>query len=461
MTDRAPAAGGGSAHRDARPTIQQRVAAVKRKLSITDVVGKHVKLSGAANARNRRGLCPFHGSSSASFSIKTGGRSEDGFAHCFGCQWSGDVVAFTRDILGVDFMAALADCEREAGISEGGDRADSAGAGPVQRERNPGPPRRQGAEPVDPLDMARWIWRHAVRDDAAARRYFMGRGVPEAVLTPARLAPFRYLAECPCWGWKQGESPRAAKGMLTASAIMAMVQEPHVNDGLLDFVPVGLHVTYLNPDGTDTMRRPKPWAKPGDSDPMLPKRRMLGPVGRGAILLGDYAPRAHLFVGEGNETVLSAMALADAPDDAVGVATLSLDNLQGRPLLWKNGVLPLQRITPDPERPPFVLHGHRGAVTGLVDSDMSPLRGPRERGTGAFKGMPLVERKGGPVVTRAITGAERAQICGELVVKGWQAIGASPVNALRAPAGMDFNDAVKVTASGGAASGRKGFEGVA
>lgn len=431
---------------DQRPTIQQRVAAVKRKLPIAEVVERHVKLSGSATSRNRRGPCPFHGSSSASFSIKGGGRSEDGFAHCFGCQWSGDVVAFTRDILGVDFMAALAECEREAGIAEGGDRA--TGAGPVQRERNPGPVRRQGAEPVDSLEMARWIWRHAVRDDAATRRYFLGRGVPEGVLTPARLAPFRYLAECPCWAWKLGETPATARGILTAPAIMAMVRELHVIEGALDFVPVGLHVTYLNPAGDGTMARPKPWAKADSEDRMLPKRRMLGPVGRGAILLGEYSPAAHLWVGEGNETVLSAMALADAPADAVGVATLSLDNLQGRARMWKNGVLPLHAIQPDEERGPFVIPGHRGMVTGLVDSDMSPLRGPRDMRSGEFQGLPLVERKGGPIVRRALTGAERAQICGELVLKGWRAElarsgGNAPVDALRAPAGMDFNDAVR------------------
>jgi DNA primase len=433
----------------ARPSIQQRVAAVKRKLPIAAVVERHVKLSGSAQSRNRRGRCPFHGSSSASFSIKSVGRCEDGFAHCFGCQWSGDVVAFTRDILGVDFMTALAECEREAGLADGGPFGDlTIGAGPVYRERNPGAARRHGAEPVDSLEMARWIWRQAYRYDAAARRYFGGRGIPMAALSGARLAPFRYLADCPCWAWKQGEDPRQAKGMLTAPAIMAMVREPQVIEGVLEFVPVGLHVTYLNPAGDGTMVRPKPWAKPNDEDRMLPKRRMLGPVGRGAIIMGEYSPMAHLYVGEGNETLLSAMALADAPAEAVGVATLSLDNLQGRPRMWKAGVLPLHAIAPDADRGPFVIPGHRGPVTGLVDSDMSPLRGPRDRQTGEFQGMALVERKGGPIVRRALTGAERAQICGELVVKGWRAALArsgsnAPVEALRAPAGMDFNDAVR------------------
>jgi DNA primase len=224
-------------------------------------------------------------------------------------------------------------------------------------------------------------------------------------------------------------------------------------DGAVDWEPVGLHITYLGAEGTSTMQRRKPWANSDDPDPMLPKRRMLGPVGNGAILLGQYSPDAHLFVGEGNETVLSAIGLAGGDDgraqvagggsaeNIVGLATLSLDNLQGAPKKWNGGIWPLHQIEPDPERGPFVIPGHRGAVTGLIDSDMSALRGMRDQRTGAFQGEKLVERKHGPIVQRAITGAERASICADLVVKGWRQAGAHPVTALRAPAGMDFNDA--------------------
>jgi DNA primase len=202
--------------------------------------------------------------------------------------------------------------------------------------------------------------------------------------------------------------------------------------GRLEFVPCGLHVTFLNPDGTGTMVRRKPWAKPDEADPLFAKRKMLGPVGRGAVLLGEWHADAPLYVGEGNETVLSAMALADAPSEAVGIATLSLDNLQGAARKWSGGIWPLFKIEPDPEgKPCFSIPGQRGPVRVLVDSDMAPLKGQK-----------LVERKGGPIIERAITGAERARICAELAVKGWRAIGASDVTALRAPLGMDFNDAI-------------------
>lgn len=457
-------------------SLQQRVAEVKRRLPIGEVVSAEVKLSGSAGTVKRRGKCPFHGSNSPSFAVD----SCRGAARCYGCQWSGDVIDFVADMRGLPFAEALRECEALAGIAAEGTQAE--GRGPVRRARNP--VQRRARELVEPIEMGRWIWGHAVRDDDAVRRYFMGRGIPDVALSADRLTQFRFLAECPCMLWEAGQAPREAKAMLFAPALVAMVREACVIEGsggpFLEWIPVGVHVTYLSPDGAGTMRRRKPWAKDGDPDPWLPKRRMLGPVGRGAVVLGDYRPDAELWIGEGNETVLSAIALssmssarpsgrassalfppippgspehlraggrpcgpigADVPY-RVGLATLSLDNLQGRPRAWKGGVLPLHDIRPDPERPPFLVPGHRGPVVGLVDSDMSPLRGMRDRRTGEFLGEAVVERKGGPIVRRAITGAERARICGELIVKGWRDAGCE-ARAIRAPAGMDFNDVVQ------------------
>lgn len=443
---------------DQRPSIEQRKAEVRRRLTMSAVVERHVKLSGTAGAPKRRGKCPFHGSNSPSLALFEAASGE-GSAHCFGCQWNGDMFAFQQAIRGIGFMDALAELEALCSATASGYLSADA-HGPVKRERNPSAPRRRDL--IEPIDMARAIWRDAYADVAAVRRYFMGRGLPERVLTDARLASFRYHSDCPCVPWRldgNGSGPGACRkgpprGLPIAPAIMAMVRVPQLlgDPPRLEFVPTGLHVTFLNPAGDGTMVRRKPWAVDDDPDPMLPKRRMLGPVGGGAIVIGEYSAEAHLYVGEGNETVLGAMALADAPPEAVGVATLSLGNLQGEPRLWKNRTWPLFDMEPDPEHPPFTIPGHRGPVTGLVDSDMKPLRGMllrqaqdgRER---EFAGEAVVERKGGPIVRRAITGAERARICGELVVKGWRAATpARPVDAVRAPPGMDFNDAAAARA---------------
>lgn len=424
-----------------RPDLDQRKVCVKQRISLVSAVERHVKLSGSAATRNRRGKCPFHNGQSASFSLKEG----QDFAHCFGCGWNGDVIRFTMDIHGLSFMDALQSLEAEIGE---GPAPAATGRGPVQRERNPTRVRVHGAEPVDSIEMGRWIWKAAKFEPAPIRRYFIGRGVPAEQLGDGRLISFRYLAACPCHSWKRGADPRK---VICAPAVIALVVEPGAEAEQLRWHAVGVHVTYLDPGGTGTMKRRAPWAKADDEDPWLPKRRMLGPTGKGAVLLGRYRRDARLWVGEGNETVLSGMALGGAGEDDVGVATLSLDNLQGDPKLWQGRygrIWPLFAMQPDPDkRPCFTIPGHTGPVTGLIDSDMSPLRGMRDQATGAMTGEAVVERKGGPIVRRAITGAERAQICGDLFVKGWRSVGVHQVEAVRAPLGMDFNDAVRGVAA--------------
>jgi DNA primase len=422
-------------------TPLERLRAVKARLSIGAVVERDVPLSGSTSSSARRGKCPFHQGKSSSFSVAQADKGE-GYAHCFGCQWSGDMVKFLQDLKGWSFLEALTDLEARCGLTQGA-VTPAPDRGAVMRERNPATrPVRQKVL-IETIDMARLIWQRARPDNAAVRRYFIGRGVPEWVLADARLAQFRFLGECPLMQWElkaPGDIKAWPRGTLNAPAVVAMVRNPVMLDSVtgpvLEFVPCGLHVTYLNPDGTGTMVRRKPWAKPDDDEPLFAKRKMLGPVGHGAVLLGEWTPLAPVYAGEGNETVFSGMALDDAPAGAVGLATLSLDNLQGHPLKWKSGIWPLHKIEPDPARPCFTVPGQQGPVTVLVDSDMAPLRGQK-----------VVEAKGGPIIERAITGPERARICAELAVKGWRAVGAHQVRALRAPLGMDFNDAVQGVAA--------------
>ncbi len=425
---------------DRAPSFQERVAAVKRKLPIGDVIERHVKLSGGYGATRRRGKCPFHGGKSASFSVSTGGSNcEAGFAHCFGCQWHGDVIGFVRDHLGMSFADALAECEVMAGIAGAAERPSAQATGPIVRERNPAPQRERRF--VEPADMGRVIWKLARPDFRAVQQYFHGRGVPIEALTEERLCEFRYLADCPVMPWVIGARPRSVP---IAPAVMVLMKRPVMTETGLQFMACGLHVTFLNPDGTGTMIRRKPWAKPDDEDALLPKRRMLGESGGACVVLGRYDPAATAYIGEGNETVLSAMALDGAGAGCIGIATLSLDNLQGAPKLWQGRhgrIWPLFRIEPSDERPPFDLPGHKGAVIGLIDSDMSPLRGMRDP-RGAFVGEAVVERKGGPIVRRPITGMERAQICSELFVRAWRVRGVRFAEARRAPLGMDFNDVI-------------------
>ena len=72
------------------------------KPSITEVIGRYIELKRAG--KEWRGLCPFHDEKTPSFFVN----EEKGVAHCFGCQWSGDVFDFVMGVEGLDFKGARA-----------------------------------------------------------------------------------------------------------------------------------------------------------------------------------------------------------------------------------------------------------------------------------------------------------------------------------------------------------------
>ncbi|MCA9381866.1 DNA primase, partial [Candidatus Dojkabacteria bacterium] len=83
---------------------------IKEKLDIADVVSEYVQLK--SSGRNKFGLCPFHKEKTPSFSVN----SELGIFKCFGCQESGDVIAFIEKVESVDFPKALEIAAKKAGV---------------------------------------------------------------------------------------------------------------------------------------------------------------------------------------------------------------------------------------------------------------------------------------------------------------------------------------------------------
>ena len=375
---------------------------------MADVVGRVVKLG---RGKHPRGKCPFHGSKSDSFTVY------DARAQCWGCDWSGDAIEFVRDFFGLGFVEALAKLEDDHGL-------DGLQAQPVRREKV------ERARPeratVDSWTMGRHIWKIGRADLDAIRVYLRARGVPEAMLGDARLGDIRFAARAPIAAWGEGGKPESVPN---SPAMVALIRRAP------GWEPIGAHVTYLAPDLTSKMVRAR---RDGS---LYPDRKMLGEAAGGGVLLGHYAPDVPLFVGEGLETTGSGMALAGAPPSACGLAVLSLNNLQGHAKLIK-GALPLYDPQPDPERGRAVAFAHRGPVTGLIDADMKPLRGPRDRMTGEFRGVPVIEQRRAPVVRRTISTGERAAICAALFVHAWRAAGCT-ARAVRPRMGRDFNDAAR------------------
>jgi hypothetical protein len=81
------------------------------RTDIVKVVSKFVQLKRKAN--EWLGLCPFHAEKSPSFSVNT----KKGLAKCFGCGWSGDVVAFVKEHEKKPFLETLQFLAEEAHLN--------------------------------------------------------------------------------------------------------------------------------------------------------------------------------------------------------------------------------------------------------------------------------------------------------------------------------------------------------
>jgi DNA primase len=80
------------------------VDALRREVSLSDLVGAHVKLSREGD--EHRGLCPFHKEKTPSFYVfpaKVGHRYR-----CFGCGADGDCIDWIQHHHSVDFKKAVA-----------------------------------------------------------------------------------------------------------------------------------------------------------------------------------------------------------------------------------------------------------------------------------------------------------------------------------------------------------------
>jgi DNA primase len=85
-------------------------AEIKNKLSVVDVIGETVQLKKAGTTF--KGLCPFHGEKTPSFTVTPGRDSWK----CFGCGEGGDVISFVMKRDGLSFPEALKVLAAKAGV---------------------------------------------------------------------------------------------------------------------------------------------------------------------------------------------------------------------------------------------------------------------------------------------------------------------------------------------------------
>jgi DNA primase len=152
--------------------VDEDVARVKAAVDFVQVASEHIALKKVG--RRWVGLCPFHAEKSPSFSVN----AEEGLYHCFGCQASGDVIKFVREVDGLDFVEAVERLAAKAGIQL---RYDDASEGRDRTHRR---------RLVEAMEQA-VAWYHerllSAPDAAAARGYLRSRGYDGEVVRQFKL----------------------------------------------------------------------------------------------------------------------------------------------------------------------------------------------------------------------------------------------------------------------------------
>ncbi|MEO5845908.1 MAG: DNA primase, partial [Caldimonas sp.] len=96
------------------------------RIDIVEIVGRSVELKRAGSTW--KGLCPFHGEKSPSFTVTPSRQTY----HCFGCGVHGNAVGFLMEQHGMGFIEAVRDLAQQAGLSvpeeagQPGDREEAA-----------------------------------------------------------------------------------------------------------------------------------------------------------------------------------------------------------------------------------------------------------------------------------------------------------------------------------------------
>lgn len=173
----------------------QAVEAIKRRLSLKEVVSRYVALKPAGRGR-WKGLCPFHQEKTPSFYVD----EEKGLFHCFGCKAGGDLFAFVERIEGLDFMGALERLAEDAGVE-----IPKAGAPAKRREL------------LDVLKLSQEYFLEGLKASLEAQEYLQRRG-----LSPESIARFGL-----------GYAPAKGDGLLTHLSRHGISPEEGLKAGVL------------------------------------------------------------------------------------------------------------------------------------------------------------------------------------------------------------------------------------
>jgi DNA primase len=144
------------------PTFVQELLS---RVDIVEVVGRHVQLKKAGI--NHKGLCPFHGEKTPSFSVSATRQTY----HCFGCGVHGNAIGFLMEYSGMGFLDAVRDLAQQVGLVVPEDDRSAQ-----EREQAAQAKARQ-ASVTDVMLKASEHYRKQLKASPRAVEYLKGRGL--------------------------------------------------------------------------------------------------------------------------------------------------------------------------------------------------------------------------------------------------------------------------------------------
>ncbi|MEP7303499.1 MAG: DNA primase [Caldimonas sp.] len=135
------------------------------RVDIVEIVGRSVDLKRAGTVS--KGLCPFHGEKSPSFTVSPSRQTY----HCFGCGVHGNAVGFLMEHLGLGFVEAVKDLAQQAGLAVPEDTSS-----PAEREQAARHKEKQSTL-EDVLARAADAYRRQLKGSERAIGYLKGRGL--------------------------------------------------------------------------------------------------------------------------------------------------------------------------------------------------------------------------------------------------------------------------------------------
>ena len=146
---------------------------VKEATDLVSLMGEYTSVQKAGV--NFKACCPFHSERTPSLYIYT----NDNQYHCFGCGAHGDAITLLREKENLDFVEAVEQLARRAGIEL-----------VYEQQRGPSRPRGQREQMNQIMEESvafyeKYLWQRP--DAEAARQYLRQRGLGEAVCKQFRL----------------------------------------------------------------------------------------------------------------------------------------------------------------------------------------------------------------------------------------------------------------------------------